>query len=158
MKTEASWSTRAPVFMDCFDAGMICIILTVILCSYFRHAVSNVNKVVIKQIGNLLFVTNNPVIFFQDNVIGLLTFSMQKGAESRPESRPELFYCFSPKGGAVITLSFVCLLICIRTIAREFFPQFVAMPDRPPPLFRHIRHLITTYHCLLDRCVFIENT
>ena len=102
------------------------------------------NKVVIKQIiGNFLFVINNPVIFFQDNVIGLLTFSMQKGAESRPE----LFYCFSPKGGAVITLSFVCLLICIRTIAREFFPQFVAMPDRPPPLFRHIGHLITTLHC-----------
>ena len=124
------------------------IILTVILYSYFTHAISNVNKVVIKQIiGNFLFVINNPVIFFQDNVIGLLTFSMQKGAESRPESRPELFYCFSPKGGAVITLSFVCLLICIRTIAREFFPQFVAMPDRPPPLFRHIGHLITTLHC-----------
>ena len=28
--------------------------------------------------------------------------------------------------------------ICIRTIGREFFPQFVEMPDRPPPLFRHI--------------------
>ena len=96
------------------------------------HAVSNVNKVVIKQIGNLLFVTNNPVIFFQDNVVGLLTFSMQKGAESRPEfaqlfgvccfPREELFYCFSPKRGAGITLSFVCLVICISTIAREFFP------------------------------------
>ena len=145
------------MFMDCFDAGMICIILTVILCSYFRHAVSNVNKVVIKQIGNLLFVTNNPVIFFQDNVIGLLTFSMQKGAESTPEfarvlgvccfPREVLFYCFSPKRGAGITLSFVCLVICISTIAREFFPQFVAIPDRPPPLFRHIGHLITTLHC-----------
>ena len=127
--------------MDCFDAGMICIILTVILYSYFRHAISNVNKVVIKQIiGNFLFVTNNPVIFFQDNVIGLLTFSMQKGAESAPEFarvfgfccllREVSFYCFSFKRGAGITLSFVCLFICIRTIASKFFPQFVAMPDR----------------------------
>ena len=66
------------VFMDCFDAGMISIILTVIFYSNLRHAISNVNKVVIKQIGNFLFVTNNPVISFQDNVIGLLTFSMQK--------------------------------------------------------------------------------
>ena len=72
--------------------------------------------------------------------------------------REVLFYCFSPKRGAGITLSFVCLVICISTIAREFFSQFVAMPDRPPPLFRHIGHLITTHHCLLDRCVFIENT
>ena len=89
------------------------------------------NKVVIKQIGNFPFVTNNPVIFFQDNVIGLLTFSMQKGAESRPEfarvfgvccfPREVLFYCFSPKRGAGITLSFACLVFCIRTIAREFF-------------------------------------
>ena len=79
MKTEASWSTSAPVFMDCFDAGMISIILTVILYSYFRHAFSNVSKVVIKQIGNFLFVTNDCVILFQDNVIGLLTLSMQKG-------------------------------------------------------------------------------
>ena len=79
MKTEASWNTSAPVFMDYFDAGMISIILTVILYSYFRHAISNVSKVVIKQIGNFLFVTNDSVILFQDNVIGLLTFSMQKG-------------------------------------------------------------------------------
>ena len=58
MKTEASWSTRAPVFMDCFDAGMICIILTVILCSYFRHAVSNVN-------GRIMFI-NTPKFKFLD--------------------------------------------------------------------------------------------
>ena len=92
----------------------------------------------------------------------------KKGAESRPEftrvfgvccfPREVLFYCFSPKRGAGITLRFVCLVIYIRTIAREFFPQFVAMPDRPPPLFSHIRHLIATYHCLPDRGVFIENT
>ena len=106
------------------------------------------NKVVIKQIGNFPSVTDNPVIFFQDNVIGLLTFSMQKGAVSRQEFarvlgvccffREVLFFCFSPKRGAGNTLSFVCLVICIRTIAREFFPQFVEMPDRPSPLFRHI--------------------
>ena len=126
--------------MNCFDAGMISIILTVILYSNFRHAISNVNKVVFKQINNFLFVTNNPVIFFQDKAIGLLTFNMPKGAESRPEFarvfgvccllREVSFYFFSPKRGPGITLSFVCLLICIRRIARKCFPQFVAMPDR----------------------------
>ena len=64
--------------MDCFDAGMISIILIIILYSKFRYAISNVNKVVTKQIGNFLFAANNPVIFFQDNVIGLLTFSMKE--------------------------------------------------------------------------------
>ena len=69
-----------------------------------------------------------------------------------------LFYCFSPERGAGITLCFECLVICVCSIAREFFPQFMAMPDRLPPLFRHIRHLVATYHFLLHRCVLIENT
>ena len=34
--------------------GWFALILTVILYSYFRHAISNVNKVVIRQIGNFL--------------------------------------------------------------------------------------------------------
>ena len=99
------------------------------------------NTVVIKHIGNFSFVTNKPVIFFQDNVIGLLTFCIQKDEESRPESARVfrvssfpceiMFYSFSPARGADITLRFICLLICIRTIARKYFPKFVAMPDRP---------------------------
>ena len=147
MKTETSWSTSAPLLIGCFDAGLISKIITVILYSYFRHAISKVNRLVIKQIDNFPFVTNNPVIFFQVNVIGLFTFSMQKGAVSRPVFarvfgvccflREVLFYCFSPKRCAGNTLNFACLVICIRTIAREFFPQFAEMPDRPPPLFRH---------------------
>ena len=155
----ASSNAGAPVFMDCFDDGMISIIITVILCSYFRYAISNVNKVVIKQMGNVFFVTSNPVTFFQDSVVGLLTFSMQKGTESRPEFVrvfgvccflcEVLFYCFSPKRSVGITLSFVCLVICIRTIEREFFPQFVAMPDRPPPLFGHIKYTAPDYHVSL---------
>ena len=113
MKTEASRSACTPVFMDCFNFGMIGIILPVILYLYFRHAISNVD---------FLFVTNNPVIFFQDNVIDLLTFTMQKGAESRAEFTPVfcvgqflcevLFYRFLSKRGAGITL-----LICFRKVA-----------------------------------------
>ena len=90
--------------MDCFDAGMISIILIVILYSKFRYAISNVNKVVTKQIGNFLFAANNPVIFFQDNVIGLLTFS-KKERKVDQNSRgfrcllSSSFYCFSFKRG-----------------------------------------------------------
>ena len=161
MKTEASWSTSAPVFIDCFDAGMINIILTVILYSYLRHAISNVNKVVIKQIGNFPFVTNNPVIFFQDNVIGLLTFSMQKGAESRPEFaqvfgvccflREVLFYCFSPKRGAGNTLSFECLVFASVLLCVDFFHSLLGcLIALLHCSVIQLGHLITTYHCLLD--------
>lgn len=34
----------------------------------------------------------------------------------------------------------------------------MAMPDRLPPLFCDIWHMVATYHCLLHRCVLIDNT
>ena len=37
---QAGALASAPIFTDCFETGMISIILTVILYSYFRHAIS----------------------------------------------------------------------------------------------------------------------
>lgn len=104
---------------------MISIILPVVLYLYFRHAIGNVNKAVIEQISNFLFVTNKPAISFQDNVIASLTFTMQKGTEStwcRAEFVPVFcvgpFYvkCFLSKRGAGITL-----VICIHKIVHKLF-------------------------------------
>lgn len=114
MKTEASSRASAPVFIDCFDARVINIIFSLVVFLYLRYTIGDVNKVIIEQFGDFLFIINNLVIFISDNVVRLLSFSMQKGAEGRPKFswvnglcrflQKVLFYCFSPERGASIML------------------------------------------------------